>query len=110
MRKIILLTFCIFYQSAPVSAETTSTTTCEKVESYVPPDKIDRPHVLKTGFSDLVFWPSYIDKLELNPWSLVCHEVCMLKDNVEWYKDRKVYTIKALHHIKIKHKKVCNKA
>ena len=91
MRKIILLTFCIFYQSAPVSAETTSTTTCEKVESYV-------------------FWPSYIDKLELNPWSLVCHEVCMLKDNVEWYKDRKVYTIKALHHIKIKHKKVCNKA
>ena len=101
------LIFCLITLA---NAEDKQRVTCENVESYVPPLHSGNPHVLKTGFSDLVFWPDVIDKLELVPWSLVCHEVCMLNDNDAWYNNRKVYTIRALHNIKVNHKKDCNKS
>ena len=107
MKKISLLAICIFCWSPEVQADEKEQTLCGTVESYVPPDSENRPHVLKTNFSDLVFWPESISKLEIIPWKLVCHEVCVLKDNEKWYKDRKTYTIRALHHIKVKPNKDC---
>ena len=104
--KTLLLTTMIFLTNAAY-ANSENSALCEQVREYVPPALEGKPHVLKTATSDLVFWPYYVNKMELHPWEMVCREVCILKETDHWFKHRKVYTIKNTRQFTLGKSKDC---
>ena len=96
--------------AGPANADSTDvqSQTCVIGQSYIPPQTIRQPHIIKTSAFNVVLWPSVLPILELEPWNLVCKKICVESKAVEITKYYKQVTIKSKSDLDVKWENVCN--